>query len=180
MNDKKIFSKNFILILSFIIAAVLTPLFLCLYMHLSHTYTRKYAGNQVKISVSKEQPAHSGGRDMRIVFLKINGRKIDMSKYQNKDWVWHQEWGYTLYQSGDSDLIINSKDKITDFEMEYARQQASGNCTVSIGRSAIPIKMYSSSWISNTITVKFLNRVQIIFAGTEIFLIILLVLSVVS
>lgn len=80
----------------------------------------------------------------------------------------------------DSDLIINSKDKITDFEMEYARQQASGNCTVSIGRSAIPIKMYSSSWISNTITVKFLNRVQIIFAGTEIFLIILLVLYAVK
>ncbi|MBQ1194023.1 MAG: hypothetical protein IIX45_07920, partial [Lachnospiraceae bacterium] len=77
----------------------------------------------IKIEMLDQSNKQSYGREMRIVSLTINGAKLNLADYANDDWVWHEEWGYILYQQGDSDFEINLNEPLRSFAMEYVEQE---------------------------------------------------------
>lgn len=131
----------------------------------------------IKIEMLDQSNKQSYGREMRIVSLTINGAKLNLADYANDDWVWHEEWGYILYQQGDSDFEINLNEPLRSFAIEYVEQEGSGNAILYCNNEeACKLNMYRDEWKNKTITLSYISNTSKYFLCCDIFLATFLVL----
>ena len=135
------------------------------------------AHNTIHVRMLDEPDARSYGNEMRILYVKVNGKNLDLSAYDTSDWVWHGEWGYTLFTSGDHDYYIDVDERLHTLDFCFIRQEGSGKCEVYLNDHLEKrIDMFSSKWKNGNLFVTFLSKGQMIFRGVEIWILLSLLL----
>ena len=131
----------------------------------------------IHVRMLDEPDRRSYGNEMRILYVKVNGEKLDLSKYDTEDWVWHGEWGYTLFTSGDHDFYINIDHKIEKLDFCYIKQEGSGKCEIYLNDHLEKVQdMYSSKWKNGNLFISFLSARQMFFRGLEIWILLSLLI----
>ena len=127
--------------------------------------------NIIHVRMLDEPDKRSYGNEMRILYVKVNGRDLNLSDYDTEDWVWHGEWGYTLFTTGNHDFYIDIDEKINSMDFCYIRQEGSGKCEIYLNDRLLKKQdMFSSKWKNGNLFVSFLNEGAMIFRGIEIWI----------
>lgn len=171
-NTKK---KLSIVLCIIAVALILTFLIFPLYRKLNHCFDQEKEIHIISFQMSQDVPKGSYGHEMRIVNVSINGNRVDLTQFENEDWVWHGEWGYVLYQNGEKDFCIESDEPITTFSMEYVKQEGSGICYIKLGDEIIDLSMYRKTWKNSILNVKYQNTLQKYLSLVDIFLLSLVI-----
>ncbi len=133
--------------------------------------------NTIHIRMLDEPDKRSYGNEMRILYVKANGKNLDLQVYDTADWVWHGEWGYTLFTSGDHDYYIDIDEKLQNLDFCYIKQEGSGKCEVYLNdHLEKKLDMFSAKWKNGNLFVSFLSRGQMIFRGIEIWILLSLLI----
>lgn len=172
MNEKK---KLKIVLCIIIIALLLTLVFFPLYRKINHCFDQEKEIHTITFHMSQEVPKGSYGHEMRIINAFVNGKSVDLTLFENENWVWHGEWGYVLYQNGEKDFCIESDEPIESFSMEYVKQEGSGVCRIELGDDVIDLSMYRRSWKNSVLTVSYQNTFQKYFSFADIFLLTMII-----
>ena len=140
-----------------------------------HMYEFKDEPATIRIKVLDESNKHSYGKEMRIVSLTINGEQLDLKDYANDDWIWHEEWGYILYQEGNSVFEVKLDRPLHSLQMEYVEQEGSGNAVVFCNNEeACQLNMYRKKWSNEILTLSYLSENGKLFWKCDLFLFIVL------
>ena len=172
MNEK---NKLKIVLCIIIIALLLTLVFFPLYRKINHCFDQEKEIHTITFHMSQEVPKGSYGHEMRIINAFVNGKSVDLTLFENENWVWHGEWGYVLYQNGEKDFCIESDEPIESFSMEYVKQEGSGVCRIELGDDVIDLSMYRRSWKNSVLTVSYQNTFQKYFSFADIFLLTMII-----
>ena len=135
--------------------------------------------NTIHVRMLDEPDNRSYGNEMRILYVKVNGKNLDLAAYDTEDWVWHGEWGYTLFTSGDHDFYIHIDEKLHTLDFCYIKQEGSGKCEIYLNDHLEKTPdMYSSKWKNANLFISFLSPGQMIFRGAEIWMLLSLLLFI--
>lgn len=143
---KRIMAAVAIICLSIAFTVIFSPYIL----KIENIFDYDANATSICIHVKDEVPQGSYGKEMRIVNMKINDSSISLEKYDNEGWIWHGEWGYTLYKDSDEDFVIDYFEPIESISFEYVEQEGSGVVEIYVGNKKIDeLYMYRSSWYNN-------------------------------
>jgi len=133
--------------------------------------------NYLIVTMHDSPNSKSYGNEMRIKSISVNGELLDMGEISNDSWVWHPEWGYVLYQHGDSTLEIKINKPVQALILTFIKQEGSGKCTISFNDSAKrSYDMYSSNWHEEVFFVKFVDDAQMVLIKLSVGIILFCVL----
>ena len=177
MNKKglieKIVSTIAILALSVILSVSFSPgLF-----RLENIFEFDEDATRICIHMKDEIPKGSFAREMRLVNMEINEEEVALETYDNAGWVWHEEWGYTLYTDSKEDFVIDYNEPIKSIDFEYVKHEGSGIAEIYVGNTKIDeINMYRSRWYNFQKYYSFVSEKGFVFKYIEhtIFFMILL------
>lgn len=167
------------------LAEIILLILVCVCLHpvlgFFNIYSEENVGEQsvIHVRMLDEPDRRSYGNEMRILYVKVNGENLDLSAYDTEDWVWHGEWGYTLFTSGDHDFYIDVNEKIETLDFCYIKQEGSGKCEIYLNdRLEKKLDMFSSKWKNGNLFISFLSRGKMIFRGIEIWLLLSLLMFI--
>lgn len=180
MNRSDLKKRLVVVIISIIISLVCAEFLSSYILKLQNIFEYDENTTTFRIHMLDEIPEGSYGHEMRIVNICINGEWIDLQKYDNEGYVWHGEWGYTLYKDSDCDFIIEYFEPIKRISMEYVEQEGSGVAEIYVGDKKIDeLHMYKSIWHNKINYYTFMTENEKKISYVEKFVIIVFLVSVI-